>query len=284
MTHFRPRRAAARLLLVAAAAVLASACTVSEDRETEIGARSSAQVNAQLPLVTDPVVVRYVTDLGLDIARRTSRGELDWRFYVIDSPEVNAFAMPGGFIYVNRGLIERTGQLDELAGVLGHEIGHVVRRHSVRQMEEAQRTNLGVSLVCSFTDACKSDAAQAAINVGGAALFARNSRLDELQADSEAAANVIRAGIDPDGIPSMFERLLAERQASPTALDGFFASHPLEERRIDAARRLIDAYDPAELEGLVTDAPEFHDFQARLRSLPRAPAPPPARQALPPRP
>jgi predicted Zn-dependent protease len=272
MTHSRPRRALGRLL-AAVLALAATACTVSDDREAAIGAQSSAQVNRRLPLVTDAAVNGYVTGLGLDIARRTSRAELDWHFYVVDSPEVNAFAMPGGYVYVNRGLVERAGRLDELAGVLGHEIGHVVRRHSAKQMEDAQRTNLGVSLVCSFTDLCKSDAARVAIDVGGAALFARHSRLDEMQADSEAVGNVVRAGIDPDGIPDMFERLLAERRAEPTLVDGFFASHPLEERRIAATRRLIDAYGPAQLDGLVSDTPQFHAFQDRLRSLPRAPAP-----------
>jgi beta-barrel assembly-enhancing protease len=275
------RRGAARLAArVTAAALLvavAGGCTVSDDQEAEIGRQNAAQVAGQLPLVRDPVVNRYVSDLGLDIARRTSRPDLDWRFYVVDSPEVNAFAIPGGYVYVNRGLIERTRSLDELAGVIAHEIGHVVRRHSVKQMQQQQTTNIGVALLCRFTEACQSDAARVAINVGGAALFARYSRQDEAEADSVAVENVIRTGIDPDGIPGMFERLLAERRAHPTVLDSFFGTHPLEERRIDATRRVIAGYDQASLEGLVTDTPEFHAFKARLESLPPSPVPRPTR-------
>lgn len=256
--------------------VSAGACTVSEDEETALGREGAAQVNGQLPLVGDAVVNAYVSGLGNDIARRTSRSGLQWHFYIVDSPEVNAFALPGGYVYVNRGLIERAERLDELAGVLGHEIGHVVRRHSAQQLESRQRANAGLTLVCTLTRVCESGAARVAINVGGAALFARHSRLDESQADSEAVENVIRAGIDPDGIPLMFERLIAERRSSPTVLDVFFASHPLEEDRVRRTRALIAAYDPASLEGLVQDTPEFHAFQSRLASLPRAVPPPQA--------
>ena len=265
-----------RAALALALALGAAGCTVSEDQEVALGRDNAAQVNRQLPLVGDAVVNEYVRGLGADIARRTSRGDLEWHFYVVDSPEVNAFALPGGYIYVNRGLIERAERLDELAGVLGHEIGHVVRRHTVKQLESQQRANAGLTLVCTRTSVCESGAARVAINVGGAALFARHSRLDESQADSEAVENVIRTGIDPDGIPVMFERLVAERRASPTVLDAFFASHPLEEQRIRRTRALIAAYDPARLEGLVQDTPEFHAFKSRLTALPRAVAPPSA--------
>ena len=84
--------------------------------------------------------------LGDSIAHVTKRSDLDWQFYVVDSPEVNAFAVPGGFIYVNRGLIERAQNMAQVAGVLGHEIGHVTRRHSIKQMEKAQGANIGLTL------------------------------------------------------------------------------------------------------------------------------------------
>ncbi len=166
--------------------LLALGCEVSQDEEVQLGRRNAEQVDAQLPLVRDPVATNYVQQLGLSIARTTERSDLEWRFRIIDSREVNAFALPGGFIYVNRGLIERADQLDELAGVLGHEIGHVVQRHSVRQMEKQTKTGVAVELGCRLTDLCSSDVARAAIQVGGAALFARYSRQDEAEADSVA--------------------------------------------------------------------------------------------------
>ena len=129
--------------------------------------------------------------LGDSIARLTGpAGPAEWHFYIVDSKEVNAFAVPGGFIYVNRGLIERTQRMDQLAGVLGHEIGHVVRRHSIKQMQQQQGANIGVTLACVLTSVCNSQAGQAAIQVGGTALFAKFSRGDEKEADEEGVKNV----------------------------------------------------------------------------------------------
>jgi predicted Zn-dependent protease len=269
-----------RHLSMLALTLLAAACGVSQDQEVAIGRQNAEQINARIPLVRDPVVNEYVQQLGLSIARTTARADLDWRFFVVDSREVNAFALPGGIIYVNRGLIERAQKLDELAGALGHEIGHVVRRHSVEQMKKARGANVAVSLTCTLTRICDNNVAQAAIQVGGAALFARYSRQDEAEADSEAVENVIRAGIDPEGIPALFERLVEERRSSPRAIEVFFASHPLEEQRIRETERLISALEPARLDGLARDVPSYREFRARLNALPRPPEP--SRRQLPP--
>jgi predicted Zn-dependent protease len=265
-------RALAPLLLV-----FGTACGVSQDSEVQLGRQGAEQVSSQLRLVRDPVVVNYVQELGLSIARTTPRSDLDWRFFVVDSREINAFALPGGFIYVNRGLIERAQQLDELAGALGHEIGHVVRRHSVDQMQKQTGANVAVELGCRLTDLCSSEVARAAIQVGGAALFARYSRQDEVEADSEAVVNVIRAGLHPEGIPVLFRRLLEERRRSPAGIETFFASHPLEEERIRATERAIADLDPAQLQGLSRDDPSYQAFRAALAALPPPPeARPPA--------
>ena len=270
----RRRRAGARLRACATALLLgvtALGCEVSQDEEVQLGRRNAEQVNAQLPLVRDPVATSYLQQLGLSIARTTERSDLDWRFQIIDSREVNAFALPGGFIYVNRGLIERTDQLDELAGVLGHEIGHVVQRHSVQQLEKQTKTGVAVEIGCRLTDLCNSDVARAAIQVGGAALFARYSRQDEAEADSVALEYVIDAGIDPRGIPALFEKLIEERRRSPMRIEGFFASHPLEEDRIAATQRDIAELDPSVFQGLRQDDPSYQAFKAHLATLPRAP-------------
>src|SRR3712207_6241759 len=143
--------------------------------------RSVRQLDAQLPLLRDPVIDGFIQSLGDSIASTTSRRDLRWRFVVVNSREVNAFAVPGGFIYVNRGLLERADDLSELAGVLGHEVGHIVRRHSVEQMKKARKANAGVAVVCALVDICSSGAAQVAINVGGQAVFASFSREAEAQ-------------------------------------------------------------------------------------------------------
>ena len=254
-----------------------AACSVSDSDERAMGEEYVQQINAQLPLVTDPRVVGYVDALGKQIARKTDRASLDWRFHVVNSSAVNAFAVPGGFIYVNRGLIERTTSLDQLAGVLGHEIGHIVERHSVEQMKKATGANIGVTLLCTLTDICNEAAAQVVINAAGSALFARYSRSHEFEADSQAVVNVIDAGIHPGGIPEFFQTLLAERRRNPNILDNFFASHPLEESRIERTRGLIAAVGDSRVRDLTRDDAGYQLFKTIVRSLPPAPRlPPPA--------
>lgn len=254
--------------------ILLAACSVSEDQEIALGRQNAEQINAQLPVVTDPHISAYMQELGSQIARRTSRADLDWHFYVINTDQVNAFALPGGYIYVNRGLIESTDKLDELAGTLGHEIGHVIQRHSVKQMETAQKTNVGVAVLCTLTNICETGLGQAAVQVGGSAFFARHTRLDELQADSEAVVNVTRAGFDPNGIPELFEVLLRERQREPTKLESWFASHPMEEARIQRAKRLIEDLELGVEGNLLIDTPNYQAFKSRVSALPPGPEPP----------
>ena len=264
----------------ATAALVAGTITacggVSTQQEVQLGTDYASQINAELPIVQDPAIAQYVSLLGDSIARLADDRGLTWHFYVVDSPEVNAFAVPGGFIYINRGLIERAQTLSQVAGVLGHEIGHVTERHSIQQMEKSQQANLGLGLLCILTPSvCQNQATGAAIQLGAGALFASFSRKDELEADKEGIASMIRAGIDPNGVPEMFEILMAERERSPGAVDAWFSTHPTEETRIAESRQMIQNYDPLILEGLTKDSQNFQAFRQRLRSLP--PSPPPRR-------
>ncbi len=261
-----------RILTSALLAVTIAGCGVSTQQEVQMGQEYSAQINQQLPIVRDPAINQYINVLGDSIAGLTSRGqELEWHFYVVDAPEVNAFAVPGGYIYVNRGLIERAQKMDQLAGVLGHEIGHVVKRHSIKQMGQMQGAQVGVALGCVLLNACNSDLAQTGINIAGSALFAKFSRDDEKEADEVGVENVVRAGISPNGIPEMFQILLNERASNPSAVEGWFATHPTEESRIADTQQMIAKIDPAILRTLTTDSQGFHTFQARVRALPPSP-------------
>lgn len=257
-----------RIFISFALIIGTSACGISTQQEVQMGQQEAANINRQLPLVTDPEANRYINLLGDQIASRTSRADLDWRFYIVDSREVNAFAVPGGFIYINRGLIERTDNMTELAGVLGHEIGHVVRRHTVRQMEKAQGANIGVTLACVLTNVCNSQIAQAGINIAGTAVFARFSRGDENEADIDAVSNTTRAGISPRGVVTMFEKLIAERKQGRSAVAGFFATHPGEEERIVAVQANINRIPAATLRSLTTNTTNYNNFRSRIRSLP----------------
>jgi beta-barrel assembly-enhancing protease len=257
-----------RRITAASLMVIATACAVSQQQEVELGASTAQQVAAELPLVRDPASIAYITSLGNRLASVTDSRNLTWHFNIVDSREINAFAVPGGWVYVNRGLIEKANSMSELAGVLGHEIGHVTRRHSVQQMQQAQGANIGLALACTLTRVCNSGAGQAAINVGGTALFAKFSRSDEREADAEAVTTTIKAGISPLGIPTMFQTLLNERQSNPSRLEGFFSTHPLEESRITNTQNQINQYSPGEIQGLTRDTQEFQSFKRRLLSLP----------------
>ncbi|MFM8781172.1 MAG: M48 family metallopeptidase, partial [Gemmatimonadota bacterium] len=255
-------------LLVLGLTLGLTACAVSTQQEVEMGAGYAQQIERQLPLVEDAELTRYINVLGDSIARIADARNLDWSFRIVDSPDVNAFAIPGGFIYINRGLIERATSLSQVAGVIGHEIGHVTMRHSIKQMQKAQGTNLGVTLVCVLTSVCNNEASQAMINIGASAAFASFSRQDEDEADAEGVTYMVDAGIDPNGIPEMFQILLDERTRKPGALDAWFRSHPLEESRIAAAKARIAQLPPERLRGLTRDSQNFQAFKARLAALP----------------
>jgi len=264
----RIRFAAAARAALAVPVILGTACSVSTQQEVEIGSSYATQIAKDLPLMQDAEVNRYIKSLGDSLARVADQRNLDWHFAVVDSREVNAFAVPGGYIYVNRGLIERAASMSQVAGVIGHEIGHVTRRHSIKQMQKAQGANIGATLLCTLTSACNSGLAQSGLSLGANLAFAKFSRTDEAEADEEGVRYVIKARIDPYGIPEMFGILLKERKAQPAELDRYFLSHPLEESRITDTQRLIAAYPPAQVQGLTRDTPGFQAFKRRLLGLP----------------
>lgn len=266
-----------RLVTALCLAPVAAACgDATEDEEVALGRQAAREIEAQLPLLDDPVVTAYVDSLGRAIAGRTARAELGWRFAVVNTAVVNAFALPGGFIYVNRGLLERAETMSELAGVLAHEVEHVVRRHSVEQMQKAQRTQTGVSLVCSLTGACEGAGARIGIQVAGSLLFARFGRDAEREADAGAFANVRRAGVDPRGMRTFFEELAAEERAAGGggAVGAWFADHPGTSDRIAEIERMLAAVTAEELASYQADDDGFRGVRRRLAALPAAPQAP----------
>ncbi|HMI55602.1 MAG TPA: M48 family metallopeptidase [Gemmatimonadaceae bacterium] len=253
---------------------LLAACGVSTQQEVQMGQDAAQQVNAQLPMVQDALIQNYVNSLGQRIARTTSRADLNWQFQVVNADQVNAFALPGGFVYVNRGVLARASNMSEVAGVLGHEIEHVVRRHSVKQMEQAQGANVGVGILCALTGVCQSGVAQAAINIGGTAVFAKFSRADEVQADEGGFNNVMRAGINPRGMYTFFQKLLAEEQRSGGGnAAAWFSDHPGTSDRLADIERMLNQVPAATLSSLQTNDSGFSAMKARLSQLPAAPRP-----------
>jgi predicted Zn-dependent protease len=253
-----------------AISVSAAACSMSTQQEMELGAQYSAQLNSQLPLVRDASANSYINQLGDQIARNGQRG-INYTFYIVNSDVVNAFAVPGGYVYVNRGLIERTRNMAELAGVLAHEIGHVEHRHGAEQMERMQTANLGVNLAYVLLGRQPSSVEAAAVNVAGSAYFARHSREAENESDESAVPMMIAAGIHPNGLVTMFELLVSLQNRSPSLMESWFSTHPTTQDRIQHTRAVIARYPASRLRNLSTSSSGYNTLKSRLRALPAAP-------------
>ena len=254
--------------LIAGSTALA-ACAISTQREVELGRQYAAEINQQLPIVEDASIRGYINELGTRIQGQPGTREIPYTYYVVNSGQVNAFAVPGGHVYINRGLIERSESLAELAGVLAHEIGHVEARHGVEQMQRAQAANAGYAVASILLGHEPEGAAGAAVQVGAQAYFAHHSREDELEADSIGVRLVRDVGIDPRGIVSFFQKLIDDRQRAPSTLEQWFSTHPLTEERIEEVRELIADLPPVDA-GAV-DSRGYETFKARVRQLPPPP-------------
>lgn len=259
----RPVRAVAAL---AAAAVLAGC--VSEAREVAIGDQIAGQINAQLPLVQDVPLNLYVNDLGRLIARHGGRPGLRYHFYIVDSPALNAFALPGGHVYVNRGLIERTSEVSELAGILAHEIGHVAARHGAENLQRQMRTRSMARMMYQLVLGREPLLNQEAIELGGALWQARHSRADEAEADQLAVRYLVDSGVDPRGMLSLFSALWEEEQRVPgSAAVSWFSTHPGTNARMAATRAQIRAL-PEPPKPLASNNDSYAAFLRRLSAQP----------------
>ena len=264
--YFRP----AVLALAVGGATATGGCApaVTTQQEVQLGADYSRQINRQLPLLNDAATLQYVNDLGRRIARNADPRGIPYNFYVVNSDVVNAFAIPGGHIYINRGLIERADNLSELAGVMAHEIGHVVERHGIEQMQKAQNANTALAVVYGvLLGRNPSGIEQAGIQVGGSAIFASYGREAEREADRVAIGYLMRSGISPNGLPSFFEELMAEQRRNPSRVEQWFSTHPLTSERVQNTRSMIAATPGANASNLTTDTREYQNFRARVRSL-----------------
>lgn len=261
----------AGVLALSGVATGAGGCAPSLQEEVQMGRQYAAEINQQLPIVEDAAVHRYINQLGNQIAQRADQRGLQYTFYVVNSDVVNAFAVPGGFIYINRGLINRAENVSELAGVLGHEIGHVVARHGVDQMVRMQRAELGVNLAYVLLGRAPSGVEQAGLQVGAGAFFARHSREAEHEADELAIQYLTRGGINPMGVVTFFQKLMQDQQRAPSRVEQWFATHPLTQERVEATRRSVEAIPAAQRQNLTTNTQAFQQFQARVRQLPAAP-------------
>lgn len=249
------------------------ACAPTVQQEQQIGDDYHQQLQRELPLIKDNAALASFRESIAPLRRAADRQDLSWTFDIVNSDQVNAFAVPGGHIYVFRGLIERAEGYDEFAGAVAHEIAHVDLRHSAEQMGQMNTANIGVNLAYILLGRQPGAAEQAAVGVAGSAVFAKFSRDDENEADSVAVRSLTEAGIDPGGLPRMFQKLQEIAQREPSKVEQWFSSHPAPGDRIENTRRIIqnDAAARQLLGRGRTSSEAFSTLKQRLRSLPPAP-------------
>jgi predicted Zn-dependent protease len=220
----------------------------------------------EVKLIRDPDAVAALNRLGTQLAARADSTQRKYTFYLVDSPEVNAFAIPGGHIFVNRGLIESADQASELAGVLGHEIAHVTERHGIKAIKKRQGAGLLITLVFIVLGRDPGVVEQVVIQAGGEAVFARYGREAEREADKRAVQTLPAAGYDPEGMATFFEELLRQQAQEPGLLDSWFGSHPTSQERVQNARAMIRTLN-VDQSRLTDDTPEYQAFRARVLQL-----------------
>lgn len=246
---------------------------VSLKKELEIGAYYSQLFEKSARLVEDLVVTQYVSDLVLRLVR-SSDAKVPFRVKVIDTDEVNAFALPGGFLYVNRGLILKAETEAELAGVLAHEIAHVTARHATERMTKAQLlqfASLPALLIGGGYWA--QQGIYTAMGLGMNLTVLGISRGGETEADLLGTQYLWNAGFDPEGFVNFFERLHADEKVSPGKFAGFWRTHPSKEDRLDTVSEEI-GFLPIKDEAIVSTS-DFDRVQKRLKQIEDRPLPKP---------
>jgi len=238
----------------------------STNWEVAMGHQYSTEIDKASHLITDPVITEYVNRIGQNLVKN-SDAKVPFTIKVLDADEVNAMALPGGFLYVNSGLILACDSEDELAGVMSHEISHVIAHHAARNMTRMNYTQIGMVPVMILTQGSLAglgiyEASQVAIPI----TFLQFSRSYEAEADYLGVQWMYKAGYDPQGMVSIFEKLSALEKHKPGALSKAFEDHPATPDRIAAVEQEIATILPPRPDYLVTTS-EFDRVKARLERL-----------------
>jgi predicted Zn-dependent protease len=214
---------------------------MSEAQEISLGREMDQQVRQEMGVYDDPELQRYLDEMGQQLARASHRPNLPWTFTLVNSPAVNAFALPGGFIYITRGILAYLGSEAELAGVVGHEIGHVTARHSVEQYTRATGATLGLTIASIFFPGARPFGDLASTGLG--LLFLKYGREDELEADRLGTEYAARSGWDPAGVAGMLRTLSRMDEASGgdrRGVPGWLSTHPEPAARVELVQAAVE--------------------------------------------
>ena len=241
-------------------------------KDVELGRQAAAEVEKQVPLLNDSEINRYVEHVGMRLAEAIppefQHREFQYSFKVVDASDINAFALPGGFTYVNRGLIEAAKNEGELAGVIAHEISHVALRHGTAQYAKAQKAGIGQAagqILGAIIGGGVGSVIAATSQLGIGAYFTKYSREYEKQADILGSQMMARADYDPRDLANMFRTI--EQQSEGRGGPEWLSSHPNPGNRYEYINREAQTLP---VSNPIKNTPEFREERARLRDMPRA--------------
>ena len=239
---------------------------ISEEKEVAIGTQYATEIDRTAKLVTDPVVTEYINRVAQNVARNSDL-QVPLTVKVIDDPAINAFALPGGFLYVNSGLVLAADEEDQIAGVMAHEIAHVAARHWAAQMTKQTILSYAtIPLMLTPMSYPVYMGLSAAMNYGVPMAFLKFSRADEAEADYLGIQYMYKAGYDPNSYVAFFGKILQDERRQPGSVPSVFMDHPPTPDRIVSSVQEIKEILPKREEYLVTTS-EFNDVKARLQTV-----------------
>src|SRR5438105_4907878 len=243
----------------------------SSQQDIEMGRESAKEAERQLPILNDRQAATYINTLGQNLAAHAPGEKYPYQFKIVNDTAINAFALPGGFVYVNRGAIEAADSENQIAGVMAHEIGHVVLRHGTNQVSKAYLAQAPLSILGGMlgSNSIGSVLAQLGVGLGLNSLFLKYSRDAESQADLMGTQILHDSGYDPRGMVEFFEKIQAESKGRAVE---FLSDHPNPENRISTVQHEIERLGGAPPNAR-KDSGDFHTVKSRLMGMP-APAKP----------
>jgi len=236
----------------------------SIEKEIALGKQMAQEVERQAKIVDDPIIAEYVNRIGQNLVRN-SDAKVPFTIKVVDSEEINAFALPGGFFFVNTGIVLNADNEAEMAGVMGHEIAHVAARHGTRQASNQQTINLA-TIPLIFMGGWTAYGIYQAMGVAVPMGFLRFSQKYESEADMLGLEYMYKAGYDPQAFVDFFEKVQTQEKRKPGTMSKVFSSHPPTEDRIKHSQEMIQKYLKAKPEYVVSTS-EFNDVKARVVAL-----------------
>src|SRR5918998_1200625 len=237
------------------------------DKEVSLGRQLAAEVDRQAKFIDDPVITEYINRVGQNVVLH-SDSKIPFTIKVIDSDEVNAFALPGGFFYVNKGLILAADNEAEVAGVMAHEIAHVAARHAMENQAKGMLAEIGLMAGSIFLGGLGGMLINQGAQFGALLGFMKFSRSAEQEADKLGVQYLYAAGYDPNAMATMFEKLAAKNKKKPGTFSKLFESHPQPPDRVEATRQLVGRF--PDREEYVLSTSEFQRVKSRLLRLSNA--------------